>query len=112
VIGETWLYKIADSELDQAGVVAVEMFGRDSFSFWAPLDSKYIEIMTRLARNDDVEFISFYWGSKHFFAYLDYDQYKNATPGTLLRQSSIEAAQSIVANRLTATGKAYSEIIK
>lgn len=112
VIGETWLYKIADSELGQAGVVAVEVFGRDSFSFWSPLDTKYIEVMSQLARYNDVELISFYWGSKHFFAYLDYDQYKNTKPGTLLRQSSIEAAQNIVANKLTATGKAYSEIIK
>src|SRR3990170_3781971 len=101
VIGEAWLYKIADSELDQAGAVAVEMFGRDTFSFWSPLDSSYIEIMSRLARYNDVELISFFWGAKHFFAYLDYDHYRNASPATLLAQSSVEAAQSIAADRLT-----------
>lgn len=112
VIGETWLYKIADRELDRAGAVSVETFGRDAFSFWSPLDTSYIETMSRLARYNDVELISFFWGSKHFFAYLDYDQYRNASPGTLLAQSSVEAAQGIAANRLTATGEAYRQIAR
>ena len=50
VIGDTRLCKIADSELDRAGAVWVEMFARDPFSFWSPLDSKYIEMMSGLAR--------------------------------------------------------------
>jgi hypothetical protein len=108
IVGEFWLYKAAASELTGAPT-HVEMFGRDTFAFWSPLDQRMLETVAAFAAAEGIEYVSAFW-SKYFFAGLDYDRYASQPPGALLRESDRQAAANILANVLTDTGKAYGRI--
>jgi hypothetical protein len=110
IVGETWLYKARASELAGAPI-HVEAFGRDTFSFWAPLDQRLLRLMARFARTHGIEYLSAFW-SKYFFAYLEHDAHGGLAPGELLREADREAARAIVAGRLSPTGTAYAEIAR
>jgi len=73
VISEAWLYKTETSTAYQANDFT-SAIGQDVFSFWEPLDEKFIEDMTAVSRASGIEFQSFFW-VREFYAYLDYDQY-------------------------------------
>src|SRR5208282_2866165 len=47
---ETWLWKVRNSELFQT-LTSEQIDGRNPFSFWAPLDSLFIETMQNLAKH-------------------------------------------------------------
>ncbi|MBI3952206.1 MAG: hypothetical protein HY314_17290, partial [Acidobacteria bacterium] len=108
VVGEGWLYKVGATELslpwDQA-------FRRDVFSFWQPLDQKFLEILVKLAQTQRLEFVSAFW-SKYFFAYLDYDERTSRMSYRELREQVDRAAsQNIVAGRFSQTGLRYGQLI-
>ncbi|HSL21971.1 MAG TPA: hypothetical protein VK886_10580 [Vicinamibacterales bacterium] len=108
VIGEFWLYKAAARELTGAPV-HVEMFGRDTFGFWSPLDARMFETVAAFASAEGVDYVSAFW-SKYFFASLDYERLGSYPPGSLLRESDRQAAQNILANVLSDTGRAYQRV--
>ena len=108
VIGEFWLYKAAARELTGAPI-QVSMFARDTFGFWSPLDRRMFDAVAAFAESEGIEYVSAFW-SKYFFGALDYDRYSSQSPAALLRESDRVAAQNIVSNVLTDTGKAYSRI--
>lgn len=70
VIDEAWLYK----ELRPGGgdnvAATAEIFRRDVMSFWQPLDRKFITLMLRLAAEERVSLVSFFWSSL-CFSYLE-----------------------------------------
>jgi len=109
VIGECWLYKAGAADL--AGQLSpVEMFGRDTFGFWAPLDQQMLRVVARFAAANGVEYVSPFW-SKYFFAYLDYDEHRTDAPGARLAAADREAAAAILARRVSPTGRAYADLI-
>jgi hypothetical protein len=108
-MSEAWLFKAAETEL--GSVTETEMFARDVFSFWAPLDQKFLEVITKLAYAREFEFISPFW-TKYFFAYLDYDEVIGKSSEELIALSSAEAGANIVAGKFTSTGLKYKELIK
>lgn len=113
IIGEAWTYKVYNSELGDLGDIATQakIFSRDAYSFWEPLDSRFLEILVKLANYNGYEFISPFW-SKYFFAYLDYEVVpKNLSYGKLSQLSNHEAFRSIVRHELTKTGLTYQELI-
>lgn len=73
VLDEAWLLK-ADKPPTGTGSVASspEHFRRDAFSFWAPLDQKFLTVITRIARLAQIEYISPFW-TQLLFAYIDYN---------------------------------------
>lgn len=72
VIGESWLNKARDQELRGGAVAAAPViFGRDVFSFWAPLDIAFVDTIVKLLHYQKIEFTSFFW-SRYFFGYLEY----------------------------------------
>jgi chitodextrinase len=108
-VSDTWLYKVREAEL---GVVDFPtVFGRDVFSFWAPLDAFHLETMVELAHYEQLRFMSAYW-SGYFRAYVDYDDSTKDLPPEDLRRL-VEAAQhvSILAGRYTSAGLAYKDAI-
>ena len=113
IIGEAWTYKVYESELGDLDRIAIqsEMFGRDVYSFWEPLDSEFLEILVKLARNQGYEFVSPFW-SKYFFGYLDYDNVPgNLSYRQLAQLSSQTAFQNILAHQLSGTGSTYQRLI-
>jgi hypothetical protein len=114
IIGEAWTYKAYDSELGDSGNIATQadIFGRDVYSFWQPLDSKFMGILVKLANYKDYEFISPFW-SKYFFGYLDYETLpENLAYNQLAQLSNQKAVQNIMTHKLTGTGLTYQELIK
>jgi hypothetical protein len=109
IIGEYWLYKSAARELTGTPT-HVEMFRRDTFGFWAPLDKRMLEVVARFADLYGIEYISPFW-SKYFFAYLDYEPNKYKSSNTLLKEVDIEAVKNILANRFSETGVNYQNLI-
>lgn len=115
VLGEAWLYKTRDQELRGDNVAASPgNFARDVFSFWEPLDARFVAAIGRLARSERVDFASFFW-SRYFFGYVDYGPATaGLPPAQLFRLANQAAARSMAADppRLTQTGLALQQLIK
>ncbi len=115
VIGESWLNKVRDQELrGQAIAAAPAIFGRDVFSFWAPLDIAFVDTIVKLSHSQKIEVASFFW-SRYFFGYLDYsDATRRLPPGELFRMANQAAARNMMANppQFSQTGLAYQRLIK
>jgi hypothetical protein len=72
IIGETWLYKLAQSEQGAvAGATAAEAFRRDAFSFWEPLEARYLRAVLALGAEFKMPLVSF-WGARFFFGQVDW----------------------------------------
>jgi hypothetical protein len=113
IIGEAWTYKVYDSELGDLGNIATQadIFSRDVYSFWGPMDSKFLEILVKLANLKGYEFVSPFW-SKYFFGYLDYKTVpKNLSYLQLAQLSSQKAVQNILSHKFTDTGVTYQKLI-
>jgi hypothetical protein len=111
LLSETWLYKVWDRELGTATAAAAELFARDVFSFWSPLDQKFIEAMVKLSHLLRIDLCSFFW-MQYFYAYIEYDEQKNAMkPSQLFALVNAEAAKNIYSNTLTQTGKRYQSLV-
>ena len=109
VMGEAWLYKASPMEV---GGSYQELFARDVYSFWEPLDSAFIEAIVGLGHYQRFEYVSLFW-TNYFFSYLDYD----ATPRDLSRvelmnRANQAASRSILAGTLSATGQAFQQLLR
>jgi hypothetical protein len=111
-IGETWLYKAAENEF--AGLEASQptIFSRDVYSFWIPLDQKFLEVMVKLSHHLKLEFLSLYW-MQYFYGYLEYDQQTGAMkPVPLSKKVNGVAYKNIVLNEPSQTGLTLQRLIK
>ncbi|HYN05347.1 MAG TPA: hypothetical protein VE359_23070 [Vicinamibacteria bacterium] len=78
LVDECWLYKAGPGE--GQGIAANEsVFQRDLWSFWAPLDQRFLGLVDRFARQEGVVFVSPFW-SHQYFAYLEYDPSLDGRP--------------------------------
>lgn len=109
VLDEAWLSKV---EKPTGGGVAStpEIFRRDAFSFWAPLDQKFLAVMAKSARIAQIDYISPFW-TQFFFGYVDY------TPSTadlsfqeLSAMANQIAYTNIMAGKISSTGKFYRQL--
>lgn len=113
VIGETWLYKATPDELARPlGDVSLgEYYARDPYSFWQPLDIRFIQSVVNLGRAYDFDFISFFW-SRYFFAYVNYnDVPRNISSTELFRLANQAAFANLQAGKYSLTGEAYRQMI-
>jgi hypothetical protein len=109
IIGECWLYKAGENE--KGGASASGIIARDIFSFWQPLDSKFLELIVEFAQKNDVEFMSPFW-SKYFFAYVEYGMaIGGMSPKELLRLADTEVNKSILSKKFSQTGLVYKTLI-
>lgn len=114
-MSETWLSKASDNDVlvTQAAFDA-RLFAQDAYSFWAPLDQKFLSALVKFAHHKKFLFLSPYW-TKFFYAYLDYDQIQAINPkpsyGDMLNMASYAAAVAIFNNQYSDTGLAYKSLI-
>jgi len=106
-LSEAWLYKIRDRELILAGPLAPEVLGRDPFDFWAPLDRRFVALVTQLASCKGFAFVS-PSRSDYLFSYLDYDRTRGMSPDDRLRVAAVSAVLAALAGDSTSTGQAYA----
>lgn len=108
---ESWLYKANEEEVKTQGATWAEVFSRDVFDFWIPLDKKFHQIYVKLAKYCGYEYISPFW-MNYYFAYLDYEKYWYKSLEELLTLAKKKAAGVILSQReLTPTGKEYQRLI-
>lgn len=111
ILAEAWLLKLRDRELGTTSPAAdPTTFARDAWSFWAPLDQKFLAVFTRFCHWKQVQVFSAYW-SRYLHAYLDYATNRDKPAAQIIADASGAAAAAIVGGRSSVTGQAYrSEI--
>lgn len=111
IVGEFWLYKASSLEISRTPD-AVEVFARNPYSFWIPLDGQMLEVITKFARRAQVKYISPFW-SQYFFGYIPYDdRTRSLPPMQLTRLVNAEATKNLASGTLTDTGLKYQQIIQ
>jgi hypothetical protein len=106
-IGEAWLYKVAEMELEQIPPAAA--FGRDVFNLWEPRDIQFVNVIFKLSHYLKVEYCSFFW-MRHFYGYVDFNEKtRQLPPGELFKLADEIAAKNIASNTLTGTGLALQQ---
>ena len=107
IVSELWLYK-AGAEQRFDSVADLSVVARNVFSFWAPLDRKFLSIVGIAAREKGIELVAPYW-SRYFFAYLDYNDPSTfkQRPSDLLNAASQRAYAAILKGQHTDTGLAF-----
>jgi hypothetical protein len=107
VLSELWLYKAGATEKIK-GARDPAIVARDAFSFWGPLDQKFLRIVGRAARAKNIELFAPFW-SQYFFAYVDYNDPLTfrVNARQLLDMAAQHAYQAILQNQVTETGAAF-----
>ncbi len=108
-IGEAWLYKVAEIELDQIPPAAA--FGRDVFSLWEPRDIQFVTVIFKLSHYLKVEYCSFFW-MRHLYGYVDFNEKTGSlSPPELFKLADEVAAKNIASNTLTGTGLKLQQLL-
>jgi hypothetical protein len=110
ILDEAWLFKARPGE---SGNIAADatVFGRDAFSFFAPLDQRFLRWIDDFARAEHVAFVSPFW-STYFFAYIPYADAASSLPySDIVQQVNAAASQNILRGVFSATGKSYGGLI-
>lgn len=110
VVSEAWLFKAAARELGGDPTDA-RMFARDVYGFWEPLDAQYMRVLGKMAHAKRFALIAPFW-SRYFFSYLPHGDpgLQALEPQALMRVANQAAFAALLANRTTATGRAYGAI--
>jgi len=104
-------HKVRDRELGTATATSADLFARDVFSFWAPLDERFVEAIVKLSHLLKIDFCSFFW-MQYFYSYLEYDEQRSAMkPAQLFALLNAEAARNILSDKLSTTGVTYGSLI-
>ena len=112
VLDEAWLTKIAAGErLPQGWAREEEIYRRDEFSFWAPLDARFLTDLAGFAARSGVAYVSPFW-TGHFWGYTDHGpDTKDAARERLARSSNQATLQALRAGTFTVAGTAWGEAI-
>ena len=111
-IGEAWLLKVG------AGGPKVtkyqEIFFRNNFSFWSPLDEQFLALLMGIAQKENISVVVPFF-SQHFFTYYTFgDAESDRLPpgvGSSISVTWKKALKSIRNHQLSPTGKAMSAML-
>jgi hypothetical protein len=110
IIDEAWLYKAMPGEVTDIAS-NTKVFARDAFSFWVPLDQRFLRLISDFARSQRISFVSPFW-STYFFSYIDYDSGAAQLPySDLMRDVNSGASRSVMNARFSDTGLFYHDLI-
>lgn len=110
VLDECWLYKT--DKLAGGPVASSDIFRKDSYSFFSPLDQQFLSEMVDFARHYNVVYISPFW-TTFFFGEVDYSATDaGATYTQLSAQANLIASANMRNDKFTALGKAYQKLIQ
>lgn len=109
IIGESWLYKVSPQEM-QTGISYRQAYARDYYSFWHPLDSRFIEALVGVAHYQGFAYVSFFWAG-YFFAYADYATSEDTPQLMLVSQLRQTTFENIRNGVLSETGQIYQQLI-
>ncbi len=110
-VDEGWLYKTLKPGGGDNVAATADVFRQDIFSFWQPLDQKFISMMLRVAETERIGLVSFFW-SHQLFAYLDYSPKLERLPYRELNQLYTQAVfQNMLQGKLSGVGEHLQRII-
>jgi len=112
VFAETGLVKLNKAEVDAGAHTPVEIFARNVWEFWQPLDRQFLEVFYKFCHLKGVDIFMPFW-TQHFFKYIEYD-YELSTktePQELLRMSMDVALPYVRDYELSGTGETYVDIM-
>ncbi|MCU0559714.1 MAG: hypothetical protein MUD16_05910 [Desulfobacterales bacterium] len=108
-IGAAWLRKESSREFGRLG--RTEVLAREVFSFWQPLDRRFVETTVAIAHTLAAEFCTFS-RPELFFSALEYtEEAGRMSRLQLLQLAEDQAADGAAAGALTPAGKRFSELI-
>lgn len=106
-IGECWTYKEDTLEYGSS-VTPFDIFRRDPFSFWSPLDIQAIRCYMKLAYWSTMPFMSTYF-TRYHFAYLDYNYSTYNLDYQAITALSTQVSETAMnALQFSTTGTTYS----
>ena len=74
IVGECWLQKASAEEVGSYPPLSpLLVFGRDTYSFWAPLDQKYFRLIRDACKRKNFEILMPFFGTYYYYDYLTYD---------------------------------------
>ena len=104
-ISEAWVLKEGGREYASINSVSdPSIFGRDGYSFWAPLDQEFLGALVKFAAWKHLLYLSPYW-TTYFFAYVDFDSMRGMKPVEVLEKSQAAAVQSMIKGQYSTTGE-------
>lgn len=103
---EVWLSKMRDSEL--AVLPQPVSRARISYSFWAPLDTLFLQTLIRYSHYKRLAFMTPFWTAQ-FYSYLTYDPSFETLPAEDIHQMAEDVAtEALLAGQISSTGQAYA----
>lgn len=111
LLDEAWLYKVGT--LQSTSIAGnTDIFRLDAFSFFAPLDQRFLGIMVKAAQLADIEYVSPFWTTL-FFSYADYTSATAGLPYKDLASMLNEAAtQNMLNDQFSSTGEFYGQLAR
>ena len=108
-MSQTWLRKVSYPDSTET---SDQIEARNPFSFWAPLDTYFLQIMQKMAYYTQMTFMDVFQ-SMYFWAYLPYDNStEDLAPADILNQESTQSTTNMLAAEFTSTAVSYySEIL-
>lgn len=109
-IGEAWLFKQGK---DGPKATVQEIFARDNFSFWSPLDTDFLKLLIGVAQKERIAVIVPYF-SQYLFSYYTFGDSESASlplwPASV-KVSWTRALGMVHKGELSPTGKALKEVL-
>jgi len=112
-ISEAWLMKMGTSDASRVDSTRDPgVFARDRYTFWAPLDQKFLGALVKYSNWKKLMYFSPYW-SRYFWSYVDYDASSESIPaGEAMQQASRAAVLASQERKVSATGEFYKDQIR
>lgn len=107
-IGEAWLYKTFPHEL--GGAVRKDVFARDVFSFWSPLDCRFLGATKSLSEAFGSEYYCSFW-SVYMLASLEYETARDLTTEERLGHVYLNAYENLEPLSLSETGRYWQTLL-
>lgn len=104
-VSEAWILKYENPN-NAPGSAPADLDYLNAFSFWAPIDTSFLQSMAAFAGIDQVAFVGPSW-TTYFSAYLDYNTYGSLPPETVLDDAYSAAATAMNAGQFTSTALAW-----
>ena len=111
-IGETWLFKLGPSGPKVTSYQ--EIFLRNNFSFWSPLDQQFLTLLMGIAQKENISVVAPFFSQYFFTCYTFGDAESAKLPpgvGSSISVTWNKALESIRRHQLSPTGKAMSVML-
>ncbi len=112
VVSECWLTKVGTGipPVRPKKGQAIAARSVNSFSFWQPLDKKYMSAFTEWCKVENPNIFCFYY-PQLLFAYLDYNKVQSLSEDAIITAEMQAELQAMKADQFSPTGVYYSQLL-